>query len=309
MVKNYFLTFIILASVSSSYLFGQEIRIFTVSDFDLHGQVKSCLVSTNYGKEEYDFDMEGRLTKSVTRYNDGDYDITYYKYKNGELIEKRLENYRDNVFDSSTSIANFYEIDTIGGRKITEKIISYDKVFLDRYEYYFDSNGLLKRLIRSNNNGNDETVISYTTFQDEKTKTIELNGEILESERTSSKKGKDGAINHVVLTKKFLEGEPNSAIEQVFNDKNELIASTAFFYNPASQQFVPEESTVFTYNDLGMLIKKTETANNQTETLEYIYQFDDGDTGNWIKQIVTPNNSFRTRKITYYPNEATIKEQ
>jgi hypothetical protein len=309
MVKNYFLTFIILTSVLPGYLHGQEIKIFTVSDFDLHGQVKSCLVNTNYGKEEYDFDIDGRLTKSVTRYNDRDYDITYYKYKNGELVEKRLENYRDNVFDSGTSIANFYEIDTIGGRKVIEKILSYDKVFLDRYEYYFDSDGLLKRLIRSNNNGNDETVISYTTYQEEKTKTIELNGEILESERTSSKKAKDGTINHVVLTKKFLEGEPNSAIEQVFNNKNELIASTSFSYNVASQQFVPEESTVFTYNDLGMLIKKAETVNNHTETLEYIYQFDDGDTGNWIKQVVTPNNSFRTRKITYYPDDAATKEQ
>ncbi|MCJ7467153.1 MAG: hypothetical protein MUO53_10730 [Maribacter sp.] len=309
MVKNYVLTFIILTIVFPSYLQGQDIKIFRVSDFELHGNVKSCMVSTNYGKEEYDFDVEGRLTKSVTRYNDRDYDITYYKYKNGELVEKRLENYRDNVFDSGTSIANFYELDTIGDRKITEKIISYDKVFLDQYEYFFDSDSILKRLVRSNNNGNDETVIRYATYQDEKTKTIELNGEILESERTSTKKAKDGTINHLVLTKKFLEGEPNSAIEQVFNNKNELISSTSFSYNMNSQQFVPEESVVYTYNELGMLTKKAVTVNNHAETLEYIYQFDDGDSGNWIKQIVSPTNSFRTRKITYYPDDASLKEQ
>ncbi len=298
-----------LTSFLPHYLQGQEIKIFTVSDFDLNGKVKSCLVSTNYGKEEYDFDVDGRLTKSVTRYNDRDYDVTYYKYKKGELIEKRLENYRDNVFDSGTSIANIYSIDTVGGRKVTEKIFSYDKVFLDKYEYYFDSNGILNRLVRSNNSGNDETVITYATYQDEKTKTIVLNGEILESERTSKKKAKDGTINKVVLTKKFLDGEPNSAVEQVFNNENELIGSTSFSYKVTSQQFVPEETVVFTYNDLGMLTKKAITVDNHTETLEYIYQFDDGDSGNWIKQIVTPTNSFRTRKINYYPEDATLKER
>ena len=52
----------------------------------------------------------GLLTKSVTRYNDTDYDVTYYKYAEGERsIEKRSETYRDNKFDPSTSIANFYE--------------------------------------------------------------------------------------------------------------------------------------------------------------------------------------------------------
>ncbi len=309
MAKNYFLTFVMLTSFLPHYLQGQEIKIFTVSDFDLNGKVKSCLVSTNYGKEEYDFDVDGRLTKSVTRYNDRDYDVTYYKYKKGELIEKRLENYRDNVFDSGTSIANIYSIDTIGERKVTEKIFSYDKVFLDKYEYFFDSNGILNRLVRSNNNGNDETVITYSTYQDEKTKTIVLNGEILESERTSKKKAKDGTINKVVLNKKFLDGEPNSAVEQVFNNENELIGSTSFSYNVTSQKFAPEESVVFTYNDLGMLTKKATTVDNHTETLEYIYQFDDGDSGNWIKQIVTPTNSFRTRKINYYPEDATLKER
>ena len=58
-----------------------------------------------------------------------DYDKTYYKYTHGELKEKRFENYRDGEFFSATSIANFYEIDTSLNRKITEKIMSYDKEF------------------------------------------------------------------------------------------------------------------------------------------------------------------------------------
>ena len=66
MVKNYRST--VLHSWICVALFGivnigqgQEIRIFTISDFDLKGPVKSCLVSTKYGKEAYDFDKQGKL--------------------------------------------------------------------------------------------------------------------------------------------------------------------------------------------------------------------------------------------------------
>ncbi|MBT8313063.1 MAG: hypothetical protein KJP26_01270, partial [Maribacter sp.] len=102
MDKNYFVS--LLHSLLALTIMGvgslvqsQEIRIFTTADFDLKGPVKTCLVSTKYGKETYDFDKEGKLTKSVTRYNDTDYDVTYYKYEGNELIEKRFENYRNDI--------------------------------------------------------------------------------------------------------------------------------------------------------------------------------------------------------------------
>ncbi len=196
-------TLLFFLSISSYFpMIGQEMKIFTQKDFDLIGKVKSCLVSTNYGKEEYDFDSEGRLVKSLTRYNGQDYDITYYKYKNGELIEKRAENYRDNVFDRGISIANFYEIDTTAAhRKVIEKIISYDKEYLDQYEYIYDSDGLLRSIMRTNNQGIDETVIEYSSLKEENTKTLKLNGIFLESVRTSERNLSNGSIQKIVLTK------------------------------------------------------------------------------------------------------------
>src|SRR5690606_517432 len=102
MVKNYNSTFIymfwLFESLVSHGLSAQEIKIFSIGDFDLKGAVKSCLVITDYGKEEYDFNEDGLLTKAVTRYSDSDYDITLYKLNGKELSEKRVENYRDGSF-------------------------------------------------------------------------------------------------------------------------------------------------------------------------------------------------------------------
>ena len=81
MINRYLQTFILVAYTFFCNAQGQEIQIFTLADFDLKENVKFCLVSTDYGKEEYDFNKKGFLTKAVTRYNDTDYDVVYYKYK------------------------------------------------------------------------------------------------------------------------------------------------------------------------------------------------------------------------------------
>jgi len=117
MIKHY----TTLLSFSFLHIFGlhsQDVQIFTVEDFDLVGKVKSCLVITDYGREMFEFNKNGTLTKTITQYNDTDQDITYYKYKEGELVEKRMESYKNNVLDESTSMANFYTIDTVPNRKV-----------------------------------------------------------------------------------------------------------------------------------------------------------------------------------------------
>lgn len=289
-------------------MLSQEIQIFTVQDFDLKGKVKSCLVSTNYGKEEYVFDEDGHLTKSVTRYNDADYDITIYKYQVGELIEKRFENYRDNSFDKATSIANFYEIDTNTTRKLTEKIVSYDEVFLDQYEYFYDADERLVKIIRTNNEGTDETLIEYSVYKDEQTKTAKLNDVLLESVRSSSRKTKNGNLEKVVLTKRFLEGDPSTAIEEIFDNLNLLVSKTKFSFDDKTKQFTPEEIVKHTYDKKGMLVNTTTNRNEVLESKDFIYQFDNGENGNWIKQIVTPDNAYKTRKIKYYQMENKVKQ-
>lgn len=297
-----FLRFLLLmAFVSMPWMcLSQEIKIFTTEDFDLKGPVKSCLVSTKYGKEAYDFNKEGKLTKSMTRYNDEDYDVTYYKYEQGELVEKRFENYRNNIFDSRTSYANFYVIDTVPVRKVTEKIISYDKEFLDRYEYLYNADGILVKIIRTNNDGNDETLIEYTDYKGEQTQTNSLNGTILKSVRYSTKVGKNKTDLRVVLTKFFLEGEPNTALEEIYDNEGKLILETKFSQDPTKKQFVPNEVVSYEYDDRGMLIKTETKRGKLTDVKEFIYQYDNGETGNWIKEIITPENTYRTRKITYY---------
>ncbi len=314
MVKNYTSIFLRKVMVLVLLVFakvghGQEIRIFTIADFDLKGPVKSCLVSTSYGKEAYDFDMEGKLTKSVTRYNDADYDVTYYKYRGGDLIERRFENYRNNTFERSTSYANFYTIDTVPFRKVTEKIISYDKEFLDRYEYIYDADTVLVKIIRTNNDGNDETLIEHAEYKGEQTQVYALNGTVIKSIRKSEKVGKDKKKRHVVLTKKFLEGNPQTALEEVFDEQGKLRSETHFAIDPKKDQFVPKEVTTFEYDEKGLLLKSVTKKGKSVAVKEYIYQFDQGEDGNWVKKIITPENAYTTRKIKYYEVEISEKKE
>ncbi|TLP77584.1 hypothetical protein [Maribacter sp. ACAM166] len=287
---------------------GQEIQIFTITDFDLRGNVKFCLVSTDYGKEEYDFNKQGFLTKSVTRYNDMDYDVVYYKYSEGELSEKRSESYRNNAFDPSTSIAHFYQIDSTENIKIQERIFSYDKQFLDEYVYEYDQAGDIVSIRRTNNDGTDVTQVEHKKINGEYTVTYLLNEVPLKSIRTSTLKPKNKPPQKTVLTKEFLKGDANQASEEVFSIEGELMAQQDFKYNNQGEKFEPTARTTYVYDDNSMLISETTISGMKTIKKEYIYQYDRADNGNWIKQIVTPDNTYKTRKITYYVSEPKVKE-
>ena len=309
MGNNYRRIFILLVLSFFFQSNAQEIRIFSLSDFDLKDSVKTCIVITKYGKEEYEFNKKGLLTKSVTRYNDNDYDITYYKYDSDELLEKRSETYRDDTFDPSTSIANFYEIDSLPKRKITEKIVSYEKEFLDQYEYEFNEKGDLVKMTRSNNDGTDITLVDYKKYKGESTIIYSMNTVPLKSVRTSSQKGKDGMIKKVVLTKEFLKGEENVAFEEVFGLGGKLLAQQEFEYNKKEKSFVPTVRTTFKYDANGMLIEEIAKTGDVIEKKEYIYQYDKEEGGNWVKQIITPDNTYKTRKITYYESEPVAENE
>ena len=287
---------------------GQAPRVFTASDFELTGKVKFCEVITDYGKESFEFNEEGILTKSVTRYNDQDYDVTYYKYQGKELLERRNEVYRDGAFDKSTSIAHLYKIDTLATKVITEKIVSYNEEFLDNYEFHFDLEDRLVKVLRSNNDGLDETEIKYTSYKGENTVTHYLNGVILKSVRTSFKKKRGGEKEKIELTKDFLKGLPVKATEQIYDSENKLITQQNFSYDTSKKSFTADEKINFQYNENGMLIAKLTEKDENTAEQEYIYQYDNGDSGNWVKKIITPENAFTTRKITYY-EEVIAKEE
>lgn len=307
MVKNYNSTFIyiilLFESIVSNGLSAQEVKIFSTGDFGLKGAVKSCLVITDYGKEEYHFNEDGLLTKAVTRYSDSDYDITLYKLKGNELLEKRVENYRDGTFVRNTSIANLYDRDTTDGLKVTEKIISYNSEFLDQYEYIYNENGKLTSIWRTNNKGIDETTVTYEENKTESTETYYLNDVIYKSIRTSVPKN-DKSLK-TTLTKEFLEGQPQFATEQAFNGNDQLISEIRFTYSVARNSFVPVESVFYTYGPQGAVTSQKTQSNGSITIKEYLYQYDDGEKGNWVKQIITPDNTYTTRKITYYPQKVS----
>ena len=309
MVKKYVFLLLFLPIFMQPNLHAQEIKIFKSTDFDLKGKVKKCLVRTDYGKEEYEFNEEGLLTKSITRYNEQDYDITHYKYLADELLEKRLEVYRDNVFDKITSIANFYTIDTTVNRKITEKIISYSKEFLGQYEYFYDNEGRLIRINHNDNEGSDETEIIYKNVEGEQTKTMKRNGTILQSVRTSQRKGKDQKLQTIILTKNFIDGQPNKAVEEIKNESGLPVSKTEFYFDSKTKQFVPDVAISFGYDENNMLSKTEAKRGAITEVKEFIYQFDGTVEGNWVKEIVTPVNTYKTREISYYQTEKLVVEE
>ncbi len=309
MIRNYISTLLLCSTFVTVTLRSQEIKLFTTADFDLKGAVKKSLVSTDYGKEEYKFDAKGRLTKSVTRYNEADYTITYYTYGNGRLTEKRFENYRGGNFDKATSIANLYTFDSLQTLKITEKIISYDQDFLDQYQYWHDDSGRLTKIVRTNEEGIDETTVSYTKYRNESTVSYRLNGVLQKSIRTSTRKNKLGGRERIVLTKKFLNGDPHKAQETTFNEKEQVFLKTDFIFDTDAGQFTPERTTNYRYDADGCLSGETVKTGENEEVREYVYQFDDADPKNWVKQIVTPENSYTTRAIDYYPIAETSEEK
>ena len=307
MIKNYFFTLTrvsiaIIILLTSFLSHAQKAKIFTTADFDLTGNVKYCLVSTDYGKEEFNFNEDGFLTKLKTIYtNDSDYDITYYKYSNDEILEKRVENYRDGVFDKNTSIANIYTIDTTDTqKKVTEKIISYAKEFLEQYEYTYDEDDKLINIVRNNEEGIENTIVAYADLKGEATTTYTINGELQKTIRVSEHKTKAYTIQRIELTKDYLEGKPHKAVEQIFNENNKIVSENTFSYDTISKSFISQELKTFAYNNLGMVSEiKTKTGKGMV-VKSFIYQYDNGDKGNWIKQIITPDNTYITRKIKYY---------
>lgn len=300
MLQHTYRFFLVLFFLSVWQLHAQEIKLFTLTDFDLKHQVKTCLVNTSYGKEEYDFDEQGRLTKAITRFNDTDYDLVSYKYKNGELIEKRSESYRDNTFDPSTSMAHLYTLDTVGHKTVTEKIVSYENEFLEQYSYEYDDNGDLTKITRINDEGIDETLLEYNKYKGEHTVTYRINNIPLKSIRTSTIKKKNGTLQKVVLTKEFLRGEANMAFEEVFNEQGILVAKQEFEFAKEEKTFTPTTRTTYVYNENGILVEEIAKGLSTTSKKSYIYQYDKPEGGNWVKQIISPDNSYVTRKITYY---------
>ncbi|QBA64328.1 hypothetical protein [Muriicola soli] len=295
-IQIVFLAFVVCSA------FGQEPRVFTTEDFDLLGQVKSCLVITDYGKEAFEFDRKGLLTKVTTIYSDTDYDISYYKYSRGLLKEKRLENYREDSLDRQTSLAHVYSIDTLLNKVVKESVYSYQREFLDQFQYKYDTTGNLIAVIRTTNEGIDDTQITYDTLRGEITKTINVNGITEHSLRTAEKEVK-GQLLRVELEKKYLKGEPYKATESFKDTLGRTLREINFDYDEEKSGFAKSGEVSYIYEEQGFLKTKIQKTNNSEKKQEYIYQFDGHEPSNWIKMIITPDNQYTTRRITYYKDD------
>ncbi|MET1259165.1 hypothetical protein ABV409_07485 [Flagellimonas sp. DF-77] len=304
MVKHYVGLLVCFASVMMQ---AQDLKLFSLQDFDLNGAVKECEVVTDYGREIFSFDSIGRLEKVVTKYNQEDQDITSYRYKDAFLTEKRLESYKNGVLDPSTSMVNLYEVDSSEVMTVHERILSLDKEFYEEQRYFYDDQGRLARIITSHENAVDEMVIAYEAYKGETTKTYVLNGTILKSIRKSTR-SRGGNTFTVTLTKDFVDGEPSLAVEERFDTEGKLISKETFGYDRKSQQFVSQEIERYAYDTDGFLAESENQVGNARSSKAFIFQFDDHSEKNWVKKITTPDNTYITRRITYYPEETTAEE-
>lgn len=305
MTEKYIAVF--LCFVLAGYtLVSQEIEQFTLKDFDLRGNVKQCQVITDYGSEVFEFDELGRLLMVTTQYNEMDRDVTAYTYDNGSIAEKRTESYKDNTLDLASSMAYLYTVDSTDHKVVREKIISYDKEFLETQDYHFNEENQLNRIVISHQDAVDEVLIEYTTYKNEITKTYLENGVIQKSVRESFKKNAKGEEQKTVLTKEYLDGEPNKAVEERFDAQQRLVVKEVFGFDAKEKQFATQEKHSYRYDNDGFLIREITQRGNAAGEREYIYQFDSAPEKNWVKKIITPDNAYVTRKIKYH---AVVQEQ
>lgn len=292
---------------------AQEPERFTLKDFQLRGAVKTCVVKANYGEETFEFDNEGRLTRSVTRFNEQDYDITIYKYDAERLTERRDEVYREGRFDAQTSMAHIYKTDSTRSA-ISEVILSYDQSYQEQKESFFDSEGKLIRYVRTDYDGTDEILVEYSQYKDELTATYTRNGNMIKTVRSSSKKGSQGTLA-VELVKEYEGGQPVKAVETMRDQENNTLKETHFDYQPEAESFTPVTQISYTYDSEGfpesIVTKSLREADKDDEPVKqaFIYQMDGNKIANWVRKVTTPDNTIVVRSITYYSGESGTTDE
>lgn len=298
--------FLIASFLPVPILLGQGIERFSLQDFDLSGPVKQCDVLTAYGKEEFHFNKDGLLTKVVTRFNENDQDITHYRYEAGQLSVKRDEVYRDGAFDRSTSMAHFYTRDTLRKDSVVrtvlkERILSYDKDLNELNEYYYDREGRLTKSVRVTEGGIDEIQVAYERKGDTLLTHHYQNELISAMRREYPVISESGDTLLYKQNTEYLSEMPAARTLEIYDSRGNLKEKRSWKYNPEKEVFNRVETFKYSYNDQGVLQKEVHSTGKQVRKKEYVYQFDNDNTGNWVKQIILPDNAYVTRRITYYP--------
>lgn len=302
MVKKSFVFAFFFLLVAIQFLNAQQFNVLKRSDFDLKGPVKKCVVFTKYGQEQYVFNESGFLLSAATIFSKEDSETVFYKYQQDNLIEKRVEVYTNGRLDKSSSIASFYTYDTIPTTKIKERVMNYDRVFIDQFEYKYDTIGRLSQEIRTNTEGRYQIDISYQWDTIQGIKNVSyLSDSIPVKKIDSFFKGPQRTIYKVVSTQ-FAEGlEKNQKVE-FFNSKKQLLESQDFSFVVQDSLRVPsfKWSETFQYNPIGNPISQTIKKGVTSQSKKMLYQLDGSPYKNWIKKIITPDNTYTTRRIIYF---------
>lgn len=297
-----FLTFLGILTLVVS-LQGQDIKVFRLSDYDLVGAAKVCEVRTDYGKEIFTFDQDGLLLRSETFFSETDKIVTTYEFSDGELSGKRIEQISSGEIDKSQSFRYNYKTVFEGDvMKTTEEVLSYDAQFRERREFQYDTLGNLNRITHYQQEGIDEVRIEREQVGDTLVTREKENGELQRIEKTFQQLEENAIFKHI-YQEEFFRGEPFEAREDVYNSKGKRVSYKVMYYDPEKEAYIEEEAHSFTYGDNGELRAERIRKGAAIYENEFVFVYDDHSPPNWIRKIQTPDNTYVSRIITYFPDE------
>ena len=315
MNENYFTSFtrffLFLFFVNSCNLLNsQELNLITLKDYDLKGKVQHCIVSADYGNEEFYFNEDDLLTKAITRYGEEDYTITVYVIKDKALIQKNIEVYNDGKLDKAVSLAHAYEIRiNLQGKNITERIVNFKNELFDTYKYIYDRDNRLIKITRNNDKGISETDIVYETDGNgEVIKEVHLAG--LDTIKVIKKlipkiDHKEGAYEE--LKAMYTNNQPDMAHLRFIDSTGKVKYEEklqAGSKNP--YRYYSKTKKTYVYNENGDVIEEKEFQKG-TLLSKSIYEYQYEDVGkdsekpvNWIRKTEKKSGNSITREIQYF---------
>jgi len=283
---------------------SQDISVLSLNDFELKGKVKSCTVINNYGKEVCEFDEQGRLTRSRTQFLETDTHCVTYVYEQGYLKEKRSEHYRNGELDREQSILNVYQVDSLESEiRITEKIISYNKAFLEQIVYTLDSTGATHSIRKLHADAVDEIKVNRSQNKSGDITEYVLNGALQKWVRERSVEDEKAGTVKEVLTREYFNEEPYLATEMKYSADGTLLSSEQFLYDDTVNQYIMEEKHEYIYDEKKMLKGERISSPRTATEKSFVFQYDNNTPSNWVRKIVLPDNSYTSRVIEYFTLE------
>jgi hypothetical protein len=296
---------LLLATLFTFCGYSQEIKILTTKDFQLRGAVKSCITKKDYGTEEFYFTPNGRLKKSVTQFNETDYDITQYEYNNGSLVKKTVQSFREGELDKQVSFIHIYKTLISDEKKVSEHIFNYLQEPLEQYDYYYNENDMLIKTVHHNDEGIEETLISYeyqngTVFKE--THTVE--GQIRKEIKRLVPRMDYLIGEYEELTINYNNAQPiNATLKFVRRDGNLGFFENLSIGKKNYNKYFSVDKVVYTYNEQGFvatesIYKKQKLI--ETKKFSYIFEEDKPiEEVNWLTQIQNKKLVIE-RTLNYY---------